>query len=111
MIHEMHLNNLSFKAMKNGTKKIEIRVNDEKRQKVKEGDEIIFSNIETKETINVKVSKIEKFDSFEELVNSFDLENFGKCRFNSKKELIEINKKRYLDEEKLEVLAIRIEKI
>ena len=38
----IHLDEDIFEVVKNGTKKIELRVNDEKRRKLKEGDIIIF---------------------------------------------------------------------
>ena len=43
MIHQMQLKKIPFEKIKNGTKTIEIRCNDEKRQKIKVNDIIIFS--------------------------------------------------------------------
>ena len=40
MIHRMKLDNEPFVNIKNGIKKIEIRLNDEKRQKIKVRDYI-----------------------------------------------------------------------
>lgn len=42
MIHEMKLSPKYYNFIKNGTKRIEIRLNDEKRQKLKVGDKIKF---------------------------------------------------------------------
>lgn len=42
MSSEMHLEAKSFDLIKNGIKKIEYRVNDEKRRKLKIGDSITF---------------------------------------------------------------------
>lgn len=42
MLHEMRLLEEPFELIKAGKKIIEIRLNDEKRQKVSIGDEIVF---------------------------------------------------------------------
>ena len=42
MKYIMKLNPKYFEYMKNGTKEIEIRLNDDKRKILKTGDEIIF---------------------------------------------------------------------
>lgn len=44
MKHQYHLKELPFSRIKNWTKKIEIRLFDEKRQDIKLLDEIEFSN-------------------------------------------------------------------
>lgn len=48
-MYEMRLHNAPFELIKNGTKTIEIRLNDEKRSLIKEGDIIEFENRITKE--------------------------------------------------------------
>lgn len=64
MEHHMKLNNESFQQIKNGTKTIEIRLYDEKRQQVRANDIIIFSQIEDKnKTIKVKVKETIPFIS------------------------------------------------
>ena len=45
MKHEMKLNNKPFEKIKKGTKTIELRLNDEKRQLLKVNDYIEFNNI------------------------------------------------------------------
>ena len=42
MLHKMKLNESPFNRMKKGTKTIEFRLFDEKRQKIKVGDKIEF---------------------------------------------------------------------
>jgi ASC-1-like (ASCH) protein len=67
-----------FIRIKNGKKIIEVRLFDEKRQKIKLGDEIEFSLInEESEKILVKVIGLSIFDSFEHLYSSFDYKLFG----------------------------------
>ncbi len=45
MIHKMKLNKSPFERIKNGTKTIEFRLYDEKRQQIKVGDKIEFSKL------------------------------------------------------------------
>lgn len=49
MEHSMKLNAEPFEAIRNHKKTVEIRLNDEKRQKVKIGDTIVFTNIDDSE--------------------------------------------------------------
>lgn len=42
MIHNMRLHNEPFELIKNGTKTIELRLNDEKRSLIKENDFLSF---------------------------------------------------------------------
>ena len=44
MIYKMRLKNSPFKAIKSGTKKVELRLNDEKRKLINEHDIIEFEN-------------------------------------------------------------------
>lgn len=48
MQHKMHLNHGPFKLIKQGTKTIELRLNDEKRQVLKENDLIEFADEKNK---------------------------------------------------------------
>ena len=43
MLHKMKLNSKPFESIKSGSKTIELRLNDEKRQQVSVGDFIEFS--------------------------------------------------------------------
>lgn len=72
MIIEMNLHNGPFELIKNESKTIELRLYDEKRQKIKVGDTIIFTNINTNEKITTIVTNLFVFDSFEELYKKFD---------------------------------------
>ena len=55
----------------------EMRLNDEKRSLIKEGDIIEFENRATKEKLKTKVIKLHKFDNFEELYKHFDKISLG----------------------------------
>ena len=70
--HNMNLNNDPFNRIKDGTKSIELRLNDKKRQQLKENDLIEFTNRTTLEVIIVEVVKLFKYSNFDELYKYFD---------------------------------------
>lgn len=69
---EMKLNNKPYTNIKNGTKTIELRLNDEKRQLLKIKDIIEFTNRETLEKMSVEIINLYPYPSFEELYKHFD---------------------------------------
>lgn len=78
MLHKMHLKEEPFKKIKNGSKTIELRLNDEKRQKVQVGDFIEFSCLDnSKQKIQTRVIALHHFRSFAELYNSLPKEKLG----------------------------------
>ena len=80
MIHKVKLNPAPFEMMKSGQKTIELRLYDEKRQLIGVGDEIVFTNTVTGETLQTKVLKLHRFDSFADLYKSLPL---LKCGYTS----------------------------
>ena len=54
-MHEMRLHNEPFVLIKNGTKTIELRLNDEKRRQIKVGDTVTFTNRSNNEQISTVV--------------------------------------------------------
>ena len=79
MTHYMNLCSEPFNSIKNKEKIYELRLLDSKRQKLKVGDTITFTNLDNKETLSVKVVGLHKFSSFEELYNNLPLD---KCGYN-----------------------------
>jgi len=68
MIHKMKLNESPFERIKNGTKTIEFRLYDEKRQQIKIGDQIEFSKLPNlQEKLLVDVTELYREDTFENL--------------------------------------------
>jgi len=64
----MKLNESPFERIKNGTKTIEFRLFDEKRQQIKMGDQIEFSKLpDLQEKLLVNVAGLYKEDTFENL--------------------------------------------
>ena len=75
MLYKMKLNESPFEMIKNGTKTIEFRLYDEKRQGVKIGDKIEFSKLpDLQEKLLVDVLELYQEDTFERL--------FRKLSFN-----------------------------
>lgn len=77
MIYRMKLQNEPFKQIKKGIKKIEIRLNDEKRKIFEINDYIEFTNITTLEIMFVKITNLYHFKNFEDLFNYFDNSTLG----------------------------------
>ena len=76
MEHIMKLNENAFERIKNGKKKREYRLNDDKRQQVRVGDTIVFQKLpDLKETIKVDVTNIHRYNTLEEAISdNFELD-------------------------------------
>ena len=113
MNHNMKLHPKYFECILNGTKRIELRLNDEKRRLIKIGDLITFYKMpEEKESLTVKVVDLLRYDSFEDILNDYDISLVGD-KDDTKEELINVLNNFYTKEEqeKYGVLGIKIEKI
>lgn len=77
----MNLNPEPFGLIANGSKTIELRLNDEKRQLLSEGDTIVFTNTQSGEKLSALVTKLWSFPSFTELYRELPLE---KCGYTAK---------------------------
>lgn len=78
MLHHMKLQPDPFSQMRKGAKTIELRLYDPKRQRIKVGDQIEFSNTQDKmEKIRVQVNALHLFASFSELYKSLPLKACG----------------------------------
>jgi len=75
--HEMKLHVSPFEKIKSGEKTIELRLFDEKRQQIKVGDRIVFTNTATGETMDATVAKLHCFESFEALYKALPLLKCG----------------------------------
>ena len=109
---EFHLNEDIFKIVKNGTKHIEVRINDDKRKKLKVGDNLIFINKSNEDKrINTIIKGLKYFSSFEDLVNYYRIDEIYK-EDSSKEEFLELINKLYTKDEieKYGVVAIDFEK-
>ena len=77
MIHYMKLVSSAFRKIADGSKTIELRLNDEKRQRIKAQDTIVFNCSSTKDIITAQISGLHKFSDFKELYNVLPLEKCG----------------------------------
>lgn len=75
MLHCMKLNRDPFEKIKSGSKTIEMRLFDEKRQRISVGDFIEFSSADNlPKKIQTRVTALHRFSSFEELYSAFPKE-------------------------------------
>lgn len=72
MLHQMKLKSEPFESIKCGLKKVEMRLNDQKRSLINKGDFICFTNLENNQKIYTLVTDKLTFDSFDELYKNFD---------------------------------------
>ena len=75
--HQMKLHPTPFEMIRSGEKTIELRLFDEKRQKIREGDQIVFTNTATGETLAMTAAKLHRFDSFAQLYKALPLLQCG----------------------------------
>lgn len=108
-----HLHADIFDIVKQGIKNVEVRVNDEKRRKLKVGDNILFINRgNEEETLTLKVIGLEYYDNFEELTKHYDIERMY-LRESTKEEFVHELERFYTKEEqeKYGVVAILFEMV
>ena len=109
----MRLKDDIFDLVKYGTKRVELRLYDEKRKQIKENDIISFSKVsDENKKIYAKVLKIDIYDSFNELINNYALEEMY-FKDSSKEELTKLFNSIYSKDEQdtYKVCAIRFEKM
>ena len=105
MLHKMKLNESPFERIKNGTKTIEFRLFDEKRQQIKVGDKIEFSKLPNlQEKLLVDVIELYREDTFENLFRKL---------YNDEEEIVRKTKSMYNyyspeEEKEYGVLGIKI---
>ena len=109
--HKMKLMPEYFDYIKNGTKRIEVRLNDEKRQLIHIGDYITFEKVSDEpEYLKVQVTDLYYESSFSNLLDKHDMVLFASNNI-TKEELLNILDQFYTKEEqdKYGVVGIRIE--
>ena len=109
----MSLRNKPFNNIKSGTKTIELRLYDEKRQQIKIGDTIIFlKEPDLNESFKAKVTGLLRYNSFEDMFKDFDTSILSD-KSMTKKDLINVLEQFYTKEKQKQyvVLGIRIELI
>jgi len=113
MTLEMKLQPKYFDYIKYGTKRIEIRLCDQKRKCINIGDTIIFyKEPELKDKINTKVIGLHRYNNFSDLFADFDISILAD-KSMTKEELLNTLEEFYPKEkqDKYGVVGIRIELI
>ncbi len=111
MEHILKLQPLYYDFILNGSKRIEFRLFDEKRQQIKIGDTICFlKEPDLKESFKVKVVDLFSYPSFASLFKDFDISLLADKSL-TKEELLQDLEKFYPKEkqEKYGVLGIKVE--
>lgn len=75
--HEMRLQQRPFNMIKSGRKTVEMRLNDEKRRKIKKGDLIAFKSVDSGEELCVMVADTIVYSDFEALYRHHDKLSIG----------------------------------
>lgn len=100
-----------FDSIRKGKKKVEVRLNDEKRRKIKVGDFIEFIKIpEQDETIIIKVTDLKIYDTFQAMYEDIPFQDID-CEGWTMQEMIDGTYEIYTPEQEKEwgTLAITIE--
>ena len=113
MEHILKLQPKYFDYINNGTKRVELRLYDEKRQKINIGDTIVFQKEpELEITMKVKVIGLLRYHTFEELFEDLDIGMLAD-KSMTKQELLNVLEEFYTPEKQKQygVVGIRIERI
>lgn len=108
-VHEMSLQPKYFDFIKDGTKRIELRLYDEKRRSIQLGDIIEFAKSDD-EKFKAEVIGLLRYNSFADLFEDFDISILADSSM-TKQELLEALGEFYTEEKQAEfgVIGIRIE--
>lgn len=106
--HEMSLRPKYYDFIHDGTKRIELRLFDEKRQKIALGDTIEFAKSET-DKFKAEVIGLLRYQTFEDLFEDFDISILADASM-TKQELLDVLSEFYTPEKQAEfgVLGIRL---
>ncbi len=113
MRHTLKLQPYYYECAKKGTKKIELRLMDEKRRAFKVGDKIeIFKEPNLDESFTVKIKALLIYKNFEEIMEDYPMSYFGDENTTKENLLPELNKFYPIEEqEALNVVGIRIDRV
>lgn len=106
--YEMNLQPKYFDFMKDGTKRIELRLHDEKRSQIELGDIIEFSKSEN-DKLKAEVIGLLRYNSFKDLFEDFDISILADASM-TKDELLDVLSEFYTLEKQAEygVVGIRL---
>jgi len=107
----MHLDALPYNRIVFGTKRIEMRLFDEKREQIGPGDEIEFFLAGSEnESFVATVEKIDRYGTFEDLLQAYSRIELGCSEEESSKVILKLLRKIYTKKQEAlaGVVAIRI---
>ena len=106
--HEMNLQPKYFDFIKDGSKRIELRLYDEKRSQIQLGDIIEFSKSEN-DKLKAEVIGLLRYNSFKDLFEDFDISILADASM-TKDELLNVLSKFYTPEKQAQygVIGIRL---
>ncbi len=110
-MHTMKVQTKYYQLLKKGTKTIELRLWDEKRQLIKVGDSITFSDLsDPNDTFVAQVVALHRAPNFDKLCDMIQPQQAG---FSTKEELIDCLQEFYTPEnqQKYGVVGIEIKRI
>lgn len=106
--HSMRLQEKYFNFIKSGTKRIELRLFDEKRRAIQAGDEIVFSkNNDDGERLHARVVELLKCPTFKDLFADYDIEILAD-KSMTKEELMDALNEFYSEEKQKEYSVVGI---
>ncbi len=106
----MELQNAYYNFILKGTKRIELRLYDEKRQKIKLGDVITITNAQTQEEFEVKVVGLLHYETFHDLFKDYEIEVLADKSMTKEELMSELEKFYPVEKQKqYNVLGIRVE--
>ena len=111
MEHEMKLQDKYYNYILNGTKRIEVRLYDEKRQQIKIGDIIKFyKEPKLKDTFRAKVIGLLRYNSFYDIFKDLDISILADVSMTKNELMDELCRFYTVDNQlKYGVIGIRIE--
>ena len=112
MIHIMKLKEQYFNYIRYGTKEYEIRLNDEKRKKIKSGDFIEFQKEPLlEEKMLITVDNILYYDNFDKLLNNINIDFLADSSITKKQLKTDLEKFYPIEKQKkYGVVAIKLRK-
>lgn len=109
--YTLTIDSKQFDYFLNGTKRIEMRLNNEKRKYMNVGDKIRFFKLpDCKEYFDTKIVELIKCKTFGDLIDKYDIKYFAD-KDSSLEDLVKTLRRQYtIDEEKrYGVIGIRVE--
>ena len=104
----VHLDNDVFEIVRKGIKNVEVRVNDEKRRKLKVGDTLVFLKRPLDdEEIRAKVTFLDYYENFAELVKHYEMKRLYLDSYSKEMWLKEMERF-YTDEEQAKYGVVAI---